>query len=186
MRGFLGFKLADEFAREVESFVAGWPLDPALRPTLREDLHVTVKFLSEFSSSVFFACLPELIALGPAPVAELRVGRLAIWPTVVALECEASEELREWHGRVNALLERRGFIHERHPLYHPHITLARRRGRPGMPVGELHAETNAALLGAADFFAGRVVSLRPLSLFQSQAEETGRRHRAILSPLYPA
>lgn len=180
MRGFLGFNVGDEFARELEGFVAGLPPDSFLKPVWVADFHVTVKFLSEFSSELFARTLPDLLALGPPPAGEMKAGQVAEWPTVVALECEASEEFRAWHGRVNALLEARGFIHERHPHYRPHITLARKRG-----VGRLEAATVAALKAADLHYSGAEVPLRALTLFQSQAEETGRKHRPILSPLYP-
>ena len=187
MRGFLGFNVGEEFARELESFVGGLPPDPFLRPVWVADFHVTVKFLSEFSSEVFLRALPALLELGPPPVGVLRAGRVALWPTVVALECEPSLEFREWHGRVNALLEAKGFIRERHPRFHPHVTLARRKGGGGgMRPGKLGDDTLVALEAAAESFAGRQVPLRALTLFQSQAEETGRKHRPILSPLYPS
>lgn len=180
MRGFLGFNVGEELARELESFVGGLPPDSVLKPVWVADFHVTVKFLSEFSSEVFFRELPGLLALGPPPASSLRAGRIAVWPTVVALECEATPEFREWHGRVNAFLEGKGFIRERHPAYRPHITLARLR--PGAGVG---GATSRALAAAELRYSGTGVGLRPLTLFQSQAEETGRKHRPILSPLYP-
>lgn len=180
MRGFLGFNVGEEFARELESFVSGLPPDPFLKPVWVADFHVTVKFLSEFSSEVFLRALPELVELGPPPVGSLRAGLLAVWPTVVALECEASAEFREWHRLVNAFLEGKGFIRERHPRFRPHVTLARKKG-----LGNLGEDVARALSAASDRYVGVSVPLRALTLFQSQAEETGRKHRPILSPLYP-
>lgn len=179
MRGFFGFSVGEEFARELEAFTAGWPADPSLRPIWVADLHVTIKFLSEFSSEVFVRVMPELVALGPPPADALRAGKIALWPTVVALECEPSLALVEWHRRVNAFLEGKGFITERHPKFHPHVTLARRRGRE-----KLSPELLAVLEREADRYRGREVPLKAPCLFQSQAEETGRKHRPILSPLF--
>jgi len=179
VRGFLGFNVGEEFARELEGFVSGLPPDSFLKPVWVADFHVTVKFLSEFSSDLFARTIPELLALGPPPVIALKAGLVAAWPTVVALECEPTPELRAWHRRVNTLLEARGFLTERHPLYRPHVTLARKKG-----LGSLSAEVAQALRAEFDRFAGREVPLRALTLFQSQAEETGRKHRPILCPLY--
>lgn len=179
MRGFYGFSVGDQFALELGQFTASWPADPGLRPTWVADLHVTIKFLSEFSSDVFVRELPGLLELGPPPSDALRAGKIALWPTVVALECEPSVALVEWHRKVNAFLEGKGFIHERHPKFHPHVTLARRRGRE-----KLSPELLRVLEREADRYVDREVPLRRPTLFQSQAEETGRKHRPILSPLF--
>lgn len=178
MRGFFAFGLAPHFASELRSAAEAFPPDPALKLLLPADYHVTIKFLSEFSSTDFFACLDELSALGAPPLEGLRAGKIALWPTVLALECEPTEELRAWHARVNSLLERKGFIRERHPRFSPHITLARHKAGQTLPGVESH------LPKVASAFSGKIVPVEAPALWRSEPEESGRRHRAILSPLF--
>lgn len=175
MRGFFGFGLASDFSAKLAAAVNALPVDPQLSPLDPADYHVTIKFLSQFSSPRFLACLEELIAIGDPPLHDLRAGKIALWPTVLALECEAGEKLREWRARVNACLERQGFLRERHPIYRPHVTVARRKtGREPLQVA-------AALPGLEKTWKGQTVPLEAPALWQSVAEETGRRHRPFLS-----
>ncbi len=179
MRGFFAFGIEDDFSAELNGAALAFPPDPALKFLLPVDYHVTIKFLSEFSSTDFFAGLPELCALGAPPASALVAGPLALWPTVLALECEPSAALVAWHREVNALLERRGFLRERHPRFRPHITLARRK--PESKIPSLHAH----LTHVEHAFRGRPISLQAPALWQSRAEESGRRHQPLLSPLFP-
>jgi 2'-5' RNA ligase len=178
MRGFVAFGLDAQFSALLRAEAETFPLDPALKLLLPGDYHVTIKFLSNFSSTDFFSCLDELCAIGKPPANSLRAGKIALWPTVIALECEPTEELREWHSRVNALLERKGFIQERHPRFSPHITLARHKAGQALPEVESH------LPKVASAFSGMIVPVEAPALWKSEPEETGRRHRAILSPLF--
>ena len=141
----------------------------------------TIKFLSEYSSTVFFDCLPELCALGPPPKDSLIAGKLALWPTVLVLECEPSEALRAWHREVNTFLERKGFLIERHPRFQPHISLARKK--PEHKLISLEGE-GGFLEKQRDHFKDRPVPLTAPLLWRSQAEETGRKHWPLLSPLF--
>jgi 2'-5' RNA ligase len=177
MRGFFAFAVRDAFALELERAARSLPASPKLTPLLPADYHVTIKFLSEFSSTNFFACLPELCALGAPPADSLRAGKLALWPTVLALECEPTPALVAWHLRVNVLLERRGFIKERHARYNPHVTLARRKEGWRLP------EVEAALALSAEKFRGAPVPVEPPVLWRTQPDGTGRRHLPLLSPL---
>ncbi|MGZ3694706.1 MAG: 2'-5' RNA ligase family protein [Bdellovibrionota bacterium] len=178
MRGFFAFGVELEFSLELRKTIVNFPADPGFKLLLPADYHVTIKFLSEFSSTDFFACLDELCELGRPPANALRAGKLALWPTVLALECTPSEELKIWHGKVNALLERKGFIKERHPLFHPHITLARRK------MGSKSSGVIAHLQSVENIFNGRLVPLTAAALWKSQAEETGRRHQELLSLIF--
>lgn len=179
MRGFLGFPLEESFGERLAALVAGWKAFPDLKPVPRPDLHLTVKFLGEFSTVEFHRHLDEVRALGPPPAAAFTAARLAVWPTVLVLECAASEGAMEWQRRWNETLERKGFLKERHPRFRPHVTLARWKG-----------ETPPAGLAAAvelceHQFAGSSLPIEPLALYQSQAEETGRRHRPFLTICFP-
>lgn len=178
MRGFVAFGIEPEFASRLRAVAESFPPEPALKLLPPADYHVTIKFLSNFSSTDFFGCLDALCAIGKPPADSLRAGKIALWPTVLVLECEPTEELRIWHSRVNELLERKGFIRERHPRFSPHITLARRKAGRALPEVEAH------LSGIESGFAGKIVPLRAPALWKSEAEETGRRHRPILSPLF--
>jgi 2'-5' RNA ligase len=178
MRGFLAFGLDAPFSAELAAFAATLPREAKLEPLAAADYHVTIKFLSEFSSTKFVECLGELTALGAPPAHALRAGKLALWPTVLALECEASAELADWHARVNALLERKGFLHERHPRFHPHVTLARRKAGFRLPAVEELLETSGSR------FAGRAVEVGAPLLWRTEPDGTGRRHLPYLSPLF--
>jgi len=178
VRGFLAFGIKDAFTAELESYAAEWQPDPNLSHLLPVDYHITIKFLSEFSSLRFLQCLPEICNLGNPPPHAFRAGAVAIWPSVVALECEPSKEMRDWHGEVNGLLERKGFLQERHPTFHPHITLARRK------ENEKHGELQRFLLERGKEFAGRMIPVEAPALWRSQPDGMGRRHLPYLSPLY--
>jgi 2'-5' RNA ligase len=178
MRGFFAFGIAPEFARQIAEFVERLPPNRLVQPLLPADYHVTIKFLSEFSSTRFIAILGELCELGGPPTGSLKAGQLALWPTVVVLECEADEALRAWHARVNLLLEQAGFLRERHPQFHPHITLARRKPGAKLDAIEAHLEFCRAE------FCGTEIPLVAPALWRSQPEDTGRRHQPFLSPLF--
>lgn|GEM_PF-6086578 len=180
MRGFFAFGVGELFSAELDVLLKTLPPEPKLKSLHWEDFHVTIKFLSEFSSTKFFACLPELCALGKPPEDSLKAGRLALWPTVLVLECEPSEALVRWHRSVNQLLERKGFLHERHPRFHPHITLARRKPEHKLETVEAWLREPAH----CGQFEGRAIHLTAPMLWRSQAEETGRRHQPLLSPLF--
>ena len=172
MRGFVAFGVREGFSEQLGSAVKGFG-GPAVSLLHPADFHVTLKFLSEFSSERFFECLPELCALGPAPEGSLTAGKLALWPTVLALECEASPALVKWQRELNQLLEKKGFLKERHPAFRPHVTLARLKA--GAKSFDLHDEGR---------FAGRNLPLRPPALWRSRPPETGRRHEELLCPLF--
>lgn len=178
MRGFMAFGVDAGFSAHLRAEAEAFPLDSALKLLHPADYHVTIKFLSNFSSTEFIACLEELCAIGKPPADSLRAGQIALWPTVIALECEPTEELRAWHGKVNSLLERKGFIQERHPRFSPHITLARHKAGQALPGVESH------LPKVASAFSGKIVPVEAPALWRSEPEESGRRHRAILTPLF--
>ncbi len=179
MRGFFAFGVEEPFSEELASFAKQIEGVESLILLPPSDFHVTLKFLSEFSSSIFVRTLPDLCALGPPPKNSLIVGVVALWPTVVALECECSPELRSWQLELNKLLERKGFLKERHPLYRPHITLARRRAG-----GRGEKDIEAWLARGGKRFEGQALPTTAPALWQSQPEGAGRRHRTYLSPLF--
>lgn len=179
MRGFLGFPVEPEFGARLGDSVADWAGLAGLKPVPRPDLHLTVKFLGDFSTTEFYSHLDHFRALGAPPAAAFTTGRLAVWPTVLVLECVASERAAEWQSLWNESLERKGFLKERHPLFRPHVTLARWQGQ--LPPAGLAA----AVEKNAGAFTGGCLPLQPLTLYQSQAEETGRRHRPFLSIWFP-
>ena len=177
MRGFLAFGVHHEFSVKLTAAAETFPAIAKLDLLFPADHHITIKFLCEFSSNEFFASLSELCALGAPPRNCLHAGQLALWPTVLALECHPSPGLLAWHSQVNALLEKKGFLKERHPGFRPHITLARKK-----PGRNQAAETH--LKGLANRFAGDPIPLEAPALWLSQREETGRRYQPILSPVF--
>lgn len=178
MRGFVAFGIEPAFSQELGRAASAFAIEPRLKPLPPTDYHVTIKFLSEFSSTDFVNCLDEICALGAPPVRSLRAGKLALWPTALVLECEATAALADWHSRINSLLEKRGFLKERHPVFKPHITLARRKPDLRLP------EVEGLLARMGDAYLGREVPLEAPALWKSVAEETGRRHLPLLSPIF--
>ena len=178
MRGFVAFGLAEGISAELFAAVKELEAQPGLSLLHSADYHVTLKFLSEFSSERFFQCLPELCALGPPPRDSLVAKQITHWPTVLALECEASPELERWQRELNELLEKNGFLKERHPKFRPHVTLARRKPETKLPALGVWLEKNS---GA---FEGRGLGIRHAALWRSRAPETGRRHEELLCPLF--
>jgi len=178
MRGFFAFPVEKEFSGELNQLIAGVSPSGFLLPLFAAEYHVTLKYLSNFSSTEFFHCLKEVLPLGAPPRDGLRAGVIALWPTVLVLEGRANEELLDWQSRVNELLERKGFIKNRHPIFKPHITLARLKSPAS---GRALSASIAQIAGALE---GRNIPLGPPTLWRSEAEETGIRHRAFMSVLF--
>lgn len=180
MRGFFAFPVEREFSKRLEKAIHPIATNLDLSVLMPEEYHVTIKYLSHFSSTYFFECLEDIAAVGVPPRDSLKAGALVLWPTVLVLECSASDELMAWQHQVNTLLERRGFIKNRHPLFKPHITLARRIRLEKDNVLEKQ------ILELKGLFLGEGIPLKPPALWRSQAVETGRRHQDFLSLIFSA
>ena len=132
MRLFVGMGLAAEATQALaavrERFAAA---GPSLRWSAPATWHVTLQFLGA-AGDVQAACVVEklgAVRAGPVPVGLAGLGffeRAGVFWAGVAL----TPELLALQQRVTAATRSCGFLPEEH-AYHPHITLARARGRSG-------------------------------------------------------
>lgn len=130
MRLFIGIPLADEVTRELSDLVSGLqrPGDD-LRWSNPESWHITLQFLGSTTEPQFACLFPQLhtITAPPFNIALENVGffdRAGVFFAGVQL----SLPLLHLQQQVTAATAYCGFEAEDRP-YHPHITLARNRGR---------------------------------------------------------
>jgi 2'-5' RNA ligase len=128
MRLFVGIPLAEPVIEELTAAVARLrPQAEDLRWPGPETWHITLQFLGNTSEyDCIVGCLRDVRAL-PVPVALEGFGmfeRAGIFYVGVNL----APELQELQENVVAATGRCGFVPETRP-YHPHITLARSKGK---------------------------------------------------------
>lgn len=148
----------------IRTFVAvKLPTLPTLRPVLQslaamnwpvvavspDEMHVTLKFLGDTPSNLRDAIQQQVaqMATGQSPFV-LRVEGVGAFPNadrpaVLWAGLKHAEPLVTLAERLETALEPLGFARELRP-YHPHLTLARIKGRPPRELFDLlrrHAET---------------------------------------------
>src|SRR5690606_25990468 len=104
------------------------PLQPALRPTHRADLHLTLAFLGDLSREqreALQTSLPE----HPQALPALAFTGIEAWPTparpnVVVATFETTGALQNLLEQIHSVLRAHGFAIESR-RFRPHITLAR-------------------------------------------------------------
>jgi 2'-5' RNA ligase len=138
MRLFLAIPLAQSVAAELAR------LTPRLRaaaPDLRwsssDAWHITLQFLGGTTPAQYECLLARLAALRIPPV-PIRLAGLGIFDRagILHLAIEPTPQLLALQQRILAATTPCGFEPESRP-YHPHITLARTKGRSSQ--SELHA-----------------------------------------------
>jgi RNA 2',3'-cyclic 3'-phosphodiesterase len=130
MRLFVGIPLAEEVRAEVAAVVAQLRRGgEELRWTSPEGWHITLQFLGNANAEQLECLKARLgeVRSGPAPV---RLGALGAFERagVVFVDVEVLPELAVLQQRVAAVTWKCGFIAEER-AFHPHITLARAKGR---------------------------------------------------------
>lgn len=122
-----------------------WPV-VAVPP---DNLHLTLKFLGETPLEMLEVIAPLIAqAVSCHPPINVRVESLGAFPTtarpsVVWAGLGDAQPLVAIANRLESLLEPLGFARESRP-FHPHLTLARIKGRPPRELMDLlrrHAET---------------------------------------------
>ncbi len=149
-----------------------------LKAVSPDNLHVTLKFLGDVAlqrTAEVSRTLVEAAAGEPAFSAELRglgafpsAGR----PSVVWAGLMGADALVRLAERLEASLELQGFARESR-AFHPHLTLARVKGRP--PAGlrtllERHAATSFGTVGIAS-----------VELYQSELRREGAKYTLLAS-----
>ncbi len=177
----------------IRTFVAvKIPVTAALRPVLRllatknwpvtavspDNLHVTLKFLGDAPIESRDAIQDQIAkSVTGKPPFDLRVVGLSAFPkvdrpSVVWAGLNDAEPLVSLAHRLEEALELLGFAREPRP-FHPHLTLARVKGRPPRELFELlrqHVDTDFG-----------TVEIASLEFLRSDRERDGARHSTLLS-----
>jgi 2'-5' RNA ligase len=179
-------------SQTVRAFVAvKLACTPGLRPVLRElggmdglkavspeNLHVTLKFLGEVAlerTAEVSRTLAESAAGVPAFGAELRgVGAFphAGRPTVIWTGLVGADSFVRLAERLEVSLELQGFARESR-AFHPHVTLARVKGRPSGGLRALLERHVATSFGPVD--------IASVELYQSELHREGARYTVLAS-----
>ncbi len=162
----------------------------ALRPVLRslatmswpvvavspDNLHVTLKFLGDTPIESRDAIQNQIAesVIGQPPFV-LRVAGLGAFPhvdrpSVIWAGLSDAEPLVSLALRLEAVLEPLGFARESRP-FHPHLTLARVKGRPPRELFELlrqHANTDFG-----------TVEIQSVEFVRSERERDGARYSTL-------
>lgn len=173
MRLFVGIALDERAGRALEQVrerLAG--RGDGLRWSRAEDRHVTLQFLGKADEGQV-SCLAVRLAEvpgGPVPVRIAGLGFFAragvFWAGV-----ERTGELLALQQRVVAATRGCGFVPEERD-YHPHITLARQRGRGG--AGDLRKLEKSVERGR--FRLGEEFTAEEFLLYESIAGADGSRY----------
>ncbi len=177
IRTFVAVKVAGlpELLAVLKSLAAmRWPV-VAVPP---DKLHVTLKFLGETPLEMCDDIQRQIVqAVSGQPPILLRVESLGAFPTtarpsVVWAGLVDAEPLVAIAKRLETLLEPLGFANESRP-FHPHLTLARIKGRPPRELFDLlrhHAET---CFGTFE--------IRSVELMRSDRQRDGARYSTLSS-----
>lgn len=173
MRLFVGIPLADEVRAEVADVVAqlrrGAGADD-LRWSAPDGWHITLQFLGSAGDEQFDCLKTRLAEVRFAPV-PVRLGALGSFERagIFFVDVEVRQELAVLQQQVVAATAKCGFVAEDRP-FHPHITLARARGRKrfrGVPAPSSWRDSPPKF---SPFEAREVV------LFESRTEPAGSRY----------
>lgn len=132
MRLFLGIPLPAEIADELSS--ASERLrsrDDGLRWSAPESWHITLQFLGNSSQEQYSCLVPRLRDLRLRTIS-LRLGSLNVFDRtgILFVEAQLTPELSALQQAITGATALCGFTPEARE-YHPHITLARAKGRAG-------------------------------------------------------
>jgi len=138
MRLFIGIPLASVTTRDLAAEVnrlQSTSRNPArtdsYRWSARESWHITLQFLGSTTAQQFECVVARLRALHHIPI-HIQIGALGTFARagVLFVDVHVTPQLLALQQSVTAATANCGFTPEDRP-YHPHITLARRKGRGG-------------------------------------------------------
>lgn len=155
MRLFLGIPLAAAIVERLSKTSARLrSKDDGLRWSASESWHITLQFLGKTSEEQYACVVGQLRELRFRAV-PLRIESLGFFDRagVFFAGVTASPELLELQQRVTAATSHCGFAPEDRP-YHPHITLARSKGREGARAFRKLKTRIDAEARFGDFFTG--------------------------------
>jgi 2'-5' RNA ligase len=171
MRLFVGIPLVAAVAEELAKLAARLRRkDDGLRWSAAESWHITLQFLGSVDEQRYGCVLERLgeVRFAPVPVAVEGVGAFDRAGVFFA-DVRVTPELHALQQRVAAAMEHCGFVPEARP-YHPHITLARSKGKDGAPgLRSLKAQVQRELK-----FGGFVAD--EFVLYESVPEPGGSRY----------
>jgi RNA 2',3'-cyclic 3'-phosphodiesterase len=181
MRLFLAIPLAESVTAELARLASRLrAAAPDLRWSAPESWHITLQFLGNTTPAQYECLIPRLAALDASPV-PIQLAELGIFDRAGILHLAAeptSQLLRLQQLAVSATVPC-GFEAESRP-YHPHITLARTKGRRG----SRSLKALAARLPAQRKFPR--FTAREFLLYESHPSAAGStyevRHRFPLGP----
>jgi len=132
MRLFVGIAVPPEIAREISGFVLHLrSLSADLRWSAPEGWHITLQFLGNIEASRYACVVEHLSQVQSAPVSvQLEGTGIFERAGIFFASVKVNPELLALQQRVTAAMHYCDFIPETRP-YHPHITLARGKGRTG-------------------------------------------------------
>jgi RNA 2',3'-cyclic 3'-phosphodiesterase len=130
VRLFLAIPLAAPAAAQLAQLVSRLrPSAPGLRWSAPESWHITLQFLGSTTPAQYDCLLPRLAAVHSPPV-PVQLADLGIFEHagILHLGAESTPQLLHLQQQIVAATTPCGFAPESRP-YHPHITLARTKGR---------------------------------------------------------
>lgn len=133
LRLFIGIPLADTTANDLVALANRIrpKATDGLRWSAPESWHITLQFLGSTTAQQFECVVARLHELHHIPV-HIQLGSLGTFPRagVLFVDVHVTPQLLALQQSVTAATAPCGFAPEDRP-YHPHITLARRKGRGG-------------------------------------------------------
>jgi RNA 2',3'-cyclic 3'-phosphodiesterase len=157
MRLFLGLPLAPELMDQLAAISMRWRTSTdGLRWSAQESWHITLQFLGSTDQEQYDCTVARLRALRSPEVGVALEGvgffeRVGIFFAGVA----PTGELLALQQRITATTRLCGYVPETRP-YHPHITLARKKGKAGPKAlqelkNNLHRQPNFTKYVATEF-----------------------------------
>jgi len=180
LRLFAALDIPDSVRTGIETWSAKELTDPALRPTVAQNLHMTLCFIGRTEASRLVEASEAVTKLAPEPVRirfdRAPVGKPRKRSSVWVLEADAPAAAA-LHQRLSARLAEAGLYEPEERPFWPHLTVARTHAERGkrrlQQVLKVPGELPAALLEPFD--AVRV------SLYRSDLRSDGAKYVSLTS-----